>query len=789
MYLAAHPDDENTRLISYLVHHDHIRTTYLSLTRGDGGQNILGEEQGEALGLIRTYELLEARKIDGGRQAFTPVVDFGFTKTPEETFSFWNREILVQDLVRSIQYFRPDLIICRFPPTGEGGHGQHTASSLVAIDAYRYIERYNDTATQKLWLPERLLFNAFRFGDRNTYTEDQFKLPTNQYSPLLGESYGELAGRSRSIHRSQGAGTPGSVGIAHEQFEVLAGSPLQSSLYDGITLDWSRVGLPELNEKVERIISAFNFTDPGKSLPALLELRPAIKAIPDAFWRARKIGELDELILSCAGIYAELLADRPEATAGSTLELRLNLVARSSLPLAVAPAGLIGIHTHDRVPGAQLQHDSLYQYTLQVSLADSLQMSQPYWLARPAENHRYQYDTSYQGLPFAADFPGILLELHIGAETLELFVPIGFKQLDPLYGDVTNYFRVVPPVSIRPRQEVWIYGMEKETQGVWLRLEAFRDLSGARLQVYEGGRLLKEQLLPDMKKGSDTLYFFPLPPEALQRLPESARLRFSVQVGDKAYAKGRYLIQYPHLPILQYFKPAEVRAVPKSWEVAATRVGYIEGVGDYVDDMLQLAGLQLESLSLSGLSNHRSLEKYDAVVVGIRAFNTQDALAVVMPQLLRYVENGGVLIIQYNTNSNLVLPQLGPYPFQLSRARVTMEDAPVRFLDRASPLLNYPNRITEADFEGWVQERGLYFPSSWDKRYKTLFSMQDTGERPLEGGLIYADYGKGRFIYTGLSFFRQLPAGHAGAFRLFMNLLSPPPAPASGEGREKTSGN
>lgn len=776
MYLAAHPDDENTRLISYLVHHDPIHTVYLSLTRGDGGQNILGEEQGAALGLIRTYELLEARKIDGGAQAFTPVVDFGFTKSPEETFSFWNREALVQDVVQSIQYFRPDLIICRFPPTGEGGHGQHTASSLVAIEAYEYIQQHNDTAVQKLWLPERVLFNAFRFGSRNTYREGQFKLPTNQYSPLLGESYGEMAGRSRSIHRSQGAGTPNSVGITNEQFDVLAGSAPETSLYDGINLNWSRIGMPDLNAQVGRIIENFNFTAPEKSLPALLELRSTIKTIGDPFWRTRKLAELDALILSCAGVSGELLVDQAEATPGSGLQASLNLIARSPITITLNNGRFVGSR-QESLPAIQLQQDSLYQYAFQTVLADTLPLTEPYWLREAPQNHRYQYDTAHHGLPYATDFPGLKLDLQIGSETLEIALPFAFKELDPLYGDVTNYLRIVPPIAIRPRQDVWIYEPHKSDQGIWLQLEAFESIQDASLQVHKDDQLLLEQALPAFRKNTDTLYFLSLAAELLQGLTEESHLRFSVKIGDRSFSKSRYLIQYPHLPTLQYFQPAEVKALPKSWEVAASRVGYIEGVGDYVDDILQLAGLQVESLPLSTLNNIGSLEKFDAVVVGIRAFNTRNALGVAMPLLLEYVEKGGVLIVQYNTNSNLVLPQPGPYPFEISRARVTMEDAPVHFLDPASPLLNYPNRITAADFRAWVQERGLYFPSEWDKRYQTVFSMHDAGEPPLEGGLLYTDYGKGRFIYTGLSFFRQLPAGHTGAIRLFMNLLSPPALP------------
>ncbi len=773
MYVAAHPDDENTRLISYLVHHDHVRTVYLSLTRGDGGQNILGNEQGSALGLIRTHELLEARKIDGAEQLFTNVIDFGFTKSPEETFRFWNEKELTQKVVEAYQQYKPDVVICRFPTTGEGGHGQHTVSAIVAEEAYKWIEqkkREGKTA-DNLWLPSRLLFNAFRFGDRNTTSEDQFKIAINQYDPLLGEGYGEMAGRSRSIHKSQGAGTPQSVGISNEYFKLLGGKPMTASLYDNVDLTWNRVGRKDIGDKIQAVIDRFDFKNPSASLPALAVLKKDIASVKDSFWSAQKLAALNEIVLSCAGVMTEALVKVQEAAAGSELPVNLNIISRSTVPVRLYNVTFSTPSRQDSLSPVLLQTDSLYSFPFTITIKEDAAVTEPYWLQRAATTGAYQYDTVYAGLPETPRALTARLSFSVSGEAFDAVVPVSFKKLDPVKGDVVQQLRVVPDISVAPLQSLLIIDKGKEVP-VAVRLKVNKDLNGALLKLHIDNILVYELPLPSLLKGQDTLVRVSLPTADFPVMSDSSYLSFRVQAGPKSYDREQHLIQYPHRPDLSYYTPAQIKVIPRDWKSAVQRIGYIEGAGDYVDDVLNICGLDVEYLQDAVITDPALLSKYDAIVIGVRAFNTEKHMAAWMPSLLQYVERGGTLLVQYNTNQNLVTRQLGPYPLTLSRSRVTEEDARVRFTNPGSPLMRFPNVLSENDFRNWVQERGIYFPDQWDERYQTLFSMHDTGEQPLEGSVLYTPYGKGQFIYTSLVFFRQLPAGNAGAIRLMMNLLS-----------------
>lgn len=769
MYVAAHPDDENTRLLSYLVHHDHMRTIYLSLTRGDGGQNILGDEQGSALGLIRTHELMAARKIDGAEQLFTSVIDFGFTKSPEETFNFWNKDDLVKEVIRAYQTYKPDVVICRFPTTGEGGHGQHTASAIVAEEAFRQIGLQQQTVDGvALWLPRRLLFNAFRFGDRNTTSSDQFKIKINQFDPLLGEGYGEMAGRSRSIHRSQGAGTPNSVGVADEYFKLIAGDSMQQSLYDGVDLSWGRVGHAAIGTAIQQVLQAFDFSNPSLSLPALIRIKQAIEKVEDEFWKRRKLEEINTIIASCAGIMVETLATVPEATPGSVLPVTVQLISRSTVPVTLQSVSFPAVIEEGGQKPILLTADSLYKinYTLKINGEEAV--TEPYWLRYAGSTGAYYVDSQYTNLPLTPNYFVARIHVTILGEDVELAAPISNKQLDPVRGDVVTPLRIVPPVSVAPFHQLLIYEAGKEARA-WVRLHTFKAMKGMELRVKENNKLLTSLQIGDMVAGKDTLLSIPVPVAAFKG---EEILLFSIRSEGKEYNKEQHLIRYEHLPELQYFSHAWMKALPKVWESAVQKIGYIQGAGDYVDGILSLAGLQVEQLHEQAMSSAAYLNNFEAIVVGIRAFNRKEQMKTWMPALLRYVQQGGNVLVQYNTSSNLVTDQLGPYPIELSRQRVTEEDAQVTVLQPESPLLHFPNKITAADFDGWIQERGVYYPGSWDEHYQTLLSMHDVDEQPLTSAVLYTPYGKGHFVYTSLAFFRQLPAGNVGALKLMMNLIS-----------------
>lgn len=766
MYIAAHPDDENTRLLSYLVHHNHVNTIYLSLTRGDGGQNILGNEQGSALGLIRTHELIEARKIDGASQLFTPVIDFGFTKTPEETFKFWDRKALIKNIKEAIELHKPDVLICRFPTTGEGGHGQHTVSAIVAEDAYS--ELLNDK--QAKWIPTRLLFNAFRFGNRNTTDESQFKLPINQYNSLLGEGYGEMAGRSRSVHKSQGAGTPQSVGISNEYFKLLAGKEIQQSIYDDIDLSWGRVGRRDIGNLIASLINNFDFVQPKNNLPRLLHIRKQIATVDDAFWKLKKMKAVDELILSCAGIMAEVLTTQQTAIAGASIPVSLNLVSRADSAV-LQSVSFKGYHTNGNQGKVQLQADSLYKFSFEGKLTSNLPITEPYWLANSASVGSYNYSENYKGLPQTPNELYATLQVQLSGEIFEFEVPLSYKYLDPIKGDVVQQLRIVPNVSVVPVQNLLVFENGKNAT-VDVRLSTYAPLKNAQIQLTHGSKMLTKVDNVTIANNTDTLYQINIPEQALSALPDGAELKVSVVENDKVFDRELHLIQYPHLPDLQYFSTAKIKLVQKRWKVAVSKIGYIKGAGDFVDATLSLLGLQVDQVQEAELNDAQALLKYETIVLGVRAINTQQKMNAWMPVLLRYVELGGTLVVQYNTNQNLKTDVLGPHPFSLSRERVTEEDAEVTFTNPSARLVNFPNRLLPSDFDNWVQERGIYFPDKYEQHYQTLFAMNDTNEKPLNSAVIYTPFGKGQFIYTSLVFFRQLPAGNTGAIRLMMNLLS-----------------
>lgn len=767
MYLAAHPDDENTRLISFLVHHENIRTVYLSLTRGDGGQNILGNEQGAALGLIRTHELLAARKIDGAEQLFTSAIDFGFTKTPKEVFQFWNKEKIVQEVVDAIQENQPDIIICRFPTTGEGGHGQHTASAIIALEAYRWIENYNKNTSnsKKLFLPKRLLFNAFKFGSASTIKPGQFTVATNQYNPLLGEGYGEMAGRSRSIHKSQGAGTPQSVGINLEHFELMAGQPMTNTLFDGINMDWSRVNKNKaLGEKIEKVITEFKFENPSASIAPLIQIRKEIKQLKNSFWKYQKLKEIDQIILSCAGVMAEAFNPKPEAILGEELKVKLNVISRKNTSVML------------EVPSINekfaLKNDTVFSKEVTFTLPDS-GLTQPYWLKNDPNGYSYNYNTEkIKGLPVEKNEISIPIVIYIEGEPFSLQVPISYKYLSPTRGDVVEQLRVVPDLSIELFENLLIY-QEGQENILSIRLKPNINIPIGYLTLRLNGKeIIKQDTIKNLTAQTVKDVNIQLPKRIQLNEQQQNVLNIAFHANHKVYDKNQHLIQYEHLPELQYFTKANIQIIPQNWKHTVQKVGYVEGVGDYVDDVLKLAGLEVSMISEKELDQLEYLKQFDAIIIGIRAFNTKTFLKNAMQNLLKYTENGGTLIVQYNTSMGLITDELGPYPLKIARERVTEEDAKVTILNPQSRVLNYPNKIESKDFDNWVQERGLYFPVEWDSKYSTVFSMHDENEESLSGGILYTKYGKGYYVYSPLSFFRQLPAGNIGAIRLLMNLIS-----------------
>lgn len=786
LYLAAHPDDENTGLLSWLINDQNVETGYLSLTRGDGGQNLLGTEQGAALGLIRTHELLEARKLDGAQQFFTRAIDFGFSKNTTDTFKQWDENSIIADVVWTIRKFRPDVIICRFPPTAAAGHGQHAASAVAAEKAFKLAGDKTAFPDQlkyvNVWQPKRVLWNTFRFGGVNTTAENQLKVTVGQYDAQLGMGYGELAGLSRSLHKSQGAGTQSIAGIRTEYFSHVIGEPAKTTLFDGVTKTWTSHGNADIDQSLDKIISAFNFNNPDLSLPALFTLRKKIVALQDADLKKDKLKSLDYIILSCAGFMGEVVTNQAEAVAGDKHNFRLNLISRATNPVVLEDVKWLN---QSESFNKKLSKDSLITIQHDIQIPTDAALTEPYWLAKSPVNaatFSVPNDTLI-GLPEAESPLNVLLGLRIGSEKFQVKLPLSFKKLDPVRGDVVETLRIVPALELKFTQPLYVARENEDLHlSLNVKVNSSKKFSNGKVNLMYNGERLGGADLSSLN-GKDTTIDYVIPKTKLAAIHLS-RLQLDANfVADGVtYNKKQILIQYPHLPTLQYFAPATAAIMKGDIQAKVKKVGYIEGAGDFIPDFLRIAGVQVDVLKdedfygnieeSTGNGSQNKLSQYDAIVLGVRANNTEKKLGRWMPFLWSYVKGGGNLVMQYNTNQDTTVDKLGMYNFSIANKRVTEENAAVKILNPNHKLLNFPNKITADDFKGWVQERGAYFPAQWDAAYEPLFEMHDTDEEPLQGSTLYAKYGKGNFIYTPLAFFRQLPAGNVGAARLFFNFLS-----------------
>ncbi|GAA5083455.1 hypothetical protein GCM10023210_02150 [Chryseobacterium ginsengisoli] len=787
LYLAAHPDDENTGLLSWLINDQNVETGYLSLTRGDGGQNLLGTEQGAALGLIRTHELLEARKLDGAQQFFTRAIDFGFSKNTTDTFKQWDENSIIADVVWVIRTFRPDVIICRFPPTAAAGHGQHAASAVVAEKAFKLAGDKTAFPNQLKYVnvcqPKRILWNTFRFGNNNTTAENQLKVTVGQYDAQLGMGYGELAGLSRSLHKSQGAGTQSVAGIKTEYFSHVDGESAKSTLFDGVTKTWTKEGSADIDQSLDKIIANFNFNNPEQSLPDLLVLRKKVLALKDSDLKNDKIKSLDNIILGCVGFMGEVVTNQAEAVAGDHYNFRLNLISRAANPVVLEDVQWLNNQSENF--NRKLSKDSLITIQHDIQIPSDAALTEPYWLAKPAKDaatFSVPNDTLV-GLPEAESPLNVLLNLKIGSEKFQVKLPLSFKKLDPVRGDVVEALRIVPALELKFTQPLYLV---KENEDLHLslnfKINSNKQFNNGKINLLYNGERLGGGDLKSIN-GKDVTVDYVIPKAKLASIKSNQlQLDANFVADGVTYNKKQVLIQYPHLPSLQYFAPATVAVMKGDIQAKVKKVGYIQGAGDFIPEFLRIAGVQVDVLKdedfygnldeSGGNGGQNKLSQYDAIVLGVRVNNTERKLGRWMPFLWSYVKGGGNLVMQYNTNQDTTLDQLGMYNFSIANKRVTEENAAVTFLNPNHKLLNFPNKITADDFKGWVQERGAYFPDKWDAAYEPLFEMHDTGEEPLKGSTLYAKYGKGNFIYTPLAFFRQLPAGNVGAARLFFNFLS-----------------
>lgn len=779
LYFAAHPDDENTRLLAYLATEKKYRTAYLSLTRGDGGQNLIGNEQGEEMGLLRTQELLAARRTDGAEQFFSRANDFGFSKSAREALSIWGHDRILADAVWVIRKFRPDVIICRFPEDSRAGHGHHWASAILAHEAFeaaadptRFPEQLKYV---KPWQAKRILWNTFNFGGNNTTSSDQFSMKVGGFNPLLGKSYGEIAAQSRSMHKSQGFGSSPSRGEQREYFITIAGDAPRQDLMDGINTTWERLpGGSTVAALLKTVLHDFDADAPYKSVPQLVKVYQAIEQLPDGYWKEEKLKELKPLLLNCAGLWMEAYSASPYVTPGQSMQLRASILLQYDQPVTLTGIDFNGSPDKEQ---QQLEKGEVNNFEKTVQLSDSTAISQPYWLE---EKHPQGYyiirDQRLVGRPENPPAAQVTFHFTLAGLPLQITRAVAYRYTDPVQGEIYKPLVIGPPVTADVESPVYVF-TGPQPQKISVKLKTFEaSLAGTvELKVPSDFKVQNnDQPFRMSKAGEEQTLQFVLQPAAEVGQNRSETLSVVVKANGKEYTRGIHQITYEHVPAITLFPPAEAKLVSIPLKTEGKNIGYIMGAGDKVPEALRQIGYNVTLLSDAQLSD-ADLSGFDAIVTGVRAYNTRERLRYVQERLLDYVKNGGTMVVQYNVNGNTVADQLGPYPFRLSRLRVTDENAAVKFLAPDDPVLNVPNKISQADFKDWIQERGLYFVTDVDPHYRKIFSMHDEGESPLDGSLIVCDYGKGKYVYTSLDFFRELPAGVPGAFRLFANLIAGKP--------------
>jgi LmbE family N-acetylglucosaminyl deacetylase len=774
LYIGAHPDDENTGLIAYWVKEKKYRAAYLSTTRGDGGQNLIGTEKGADIGILRSQELLAARNMDGGEQFFTRAIDFGYSKSAKETFEIWGYEKILADTVWVIRNFRPDVIVLRFPTEeASGNHGHHTAGSILAADAFAAAAdalRFPDQLKYaQTWQAKRILVNQSRFGGAPV-AEGLPSVDIGVYNPLLGRSYNEIAALSRSMHRSQGFGAIPSSGSQMEYFRLLAGEPITADIMEGIDTSWKRIsGGEAVGQMIENILKSYNVESPAAVLPQLLELREKMAGLGDDPLVKVKMDELVKLIQSCAGIRFEVLAEDYAAAPGENVNVSVNLIQRTGRPARFDSIAFPTLNQRREI-NQDAPDNVLQSIRHSVALPADYPLSQPYWLLLPEEKGSFAVENE-RLIGIAENPPSIPVEAEITlfGKKIVITAPVRYRWLERDEGEKQRPFEARPPVTADFKRTVAVFhaGEEKEIT-VTLKNHAAASKGTVGLRTPQGWQVSPENISFEFAKRHDekTVVFRVRPPAGAK----TADVRAVVSTGGKEYAYSLTEIIYPHIDSQIHFNDAALRLVPLEAKILHKKLGYIMGSGDDIPEILKDIGYDVTLLDDEMLTAE-TLSGFDVVVAGIRAYNTRGRLKFAQPLLMDFVKNGGTYVVQYNVNTGLQTTEIGPYPFSVGRDRIVEEDADLRFLAPSHRLMNAPNAITKDDFENWVQERGLYFTEKWDSRYTPLFAGHDTGEKDLEGSTLYCEYGDGVFIYTSLAFFRQLPGGVSGAFRLFQNML------------------
>lgn len=769
LYIAAHPDDENTSLIAYFAKELQMRTAYLSLTRGDGGQNLIGNETGNLLGVLRTQETMAARRIDGGEQFFTRAVDFGYSKTAEETLRNWDRELILSDIVKVIRQFRPDIIITRFSIT-DGGHGHHLASTILALEAFHAAADVNRFPEQlkelKPWQAKRIFWNTWR------PTEKSLSLDVGGFNPYLGLSYSEIAAKSRSMHKCQGFGVSPNRGARIERFELLAGEPAENNLFDGIDYSWNRISDGgKIQELINRVKENFELSSPEIIVRDLVKIYGELEKLDEHYWIKIKKDEIKELIRQCSGLWMESIVNQQGSSRGKEIEINSMILNRSQTEIKL-----------EKISTRFTRKDTLVNKTLTFNepvnniqksfIPADANYSQPYWLEESGNGKMFTVNKNEligkaeNGSSIKTDFT-----LNIFGKSFVYETPVLYRRNDAREGEVYQPFIIRPEISLKILRPTYVFTKDKH-HSVEVEIQA--------KEKNLHGKVFVE--LPEGWKSAPDFYDF-----SLTDVGDKKNISFEIiplenavngemftfaEINGKIFKEEIIEINYPHIPVQTVLKPAKTNLVRLDINYSPGRIGYIMGSGDEIPELLRQLDYEVDLLLDDDL-DVKDLSVYQTIICGVRAFNVRERLAAQQKKLNDFIYNGGTWIVQHNTRFGIEMPQVGPYDFTINGGtRIAEEDSPVKIINESHPLMNFPNKISADDFEGWVQERGLYFADKWNENLKPVLSGHDNGETPKEGGLLYGKYGKGIFIFSGYSWFRQLPEGVPGAYRIFINLIS-----------------
>ena len=782
LHVAAHPDDESTHMLTWFAQQQHWETNYFACTRGDGGQNLIGDEQGVPLGLIRTQELLAARRIDGANQFFSRAFDFGFSKSTEEALGFWDKQLILSDLVWVIRKTRPDIIFTRFPPDARAGHGHHSASAALAIEAYKAAADPKMFPEQlkkgvEVWQAKRLLWNTFRFpgsSGNSTISDTQFKVEIGDYLPFLGQSTGELAAFSRSQHKSQGFGFAVDRGRSTEYFATLAGDAPKDNLWDGVDATWNRVN-PSIDALIVPIIKAYNPEKPYESFSALIGLKKSIKALPSSPWTQKKMAEIDAWVVQAAGIYLGATTTQGIIATGEKLNIKTEFIVRAPISVENVAVSFAG---QDTTFAGKIQ--PYKKYPLQRSILASALITQPYWIQEAkATGHFNVADQQKIGQAHVDPAYTASAKFQIQGEEFRVERPVQELIIDPVKGEILQPITISPKTVFSLSSNVVLLPRgSKTTKTIQIAITAMSALKPGKIDVKSGESTWTTIELKDgMKAGEKREWPISFSESNLKEGKISSNIQLHINSGQEHWIDSLSIqtIEYPHIPTQRYFSPVNLSLLHIDFVKKGNRLGYIKGAGDKVPEGLKQMGYQVDFLTEKDLTA-ANLKQYDVVMTGVRAYNTNEYWENAYPEIMKYIENGGNYVVQYNTASFLgpMKSSMSPYPLQVTRNRITKEEAKPNFLQPNHVLFNKPNKISENDFADWIQERSIYTAETNDPHFEFPLGFSDPNELENKGNIAVTKYGKGQFIYTGLVFFREIPAGVPGAYRLLANLLAKP---------------